>query len=88
MMIIDYFLSSSCAKHVETLIFFNFFLFWSRSHSKSPKPQKPKGKQNRVWNNGGSSTRDLDYSDKNGNGSPNGAEQNLEAQFDPVFSGL
>lgn len=37
---------------------------------------------------GGSSTRDLDYSDKNGNGSPNGAEQNLEAQFDPVFSGL
>uniref|UniRef100_A0AAX7W1G9 SRP54-type proteins GTP-binding domain-containing protein n=1 Tax=Astatotilapia calliptera TaxID=8154 RepID=A0AAX7W1G9_ASTCA len=44
---------------------------------------KPKGKQNRVWNNGGSSTRDLDYSDKNGNGSPNGAEQNLEAQFDP-----
>uniref|UniRef100_A0AAX7TD88 SRP54-type proteins GTP-binding domain-containing protein n=1 Tax=Astatotilapia calliptera TaxID=8154 RepID=A0AAX7TD88_ASTCA len=53
------------------------------SFFKSPKPQKPKGKQNRVWNNGGSSTRDLDYSDKNGNGSPNGAEQNLEAQFDP-----
>uniref|UniRef100_A0AAX7SYP7 SRP54-type proteins GTP-binding domain-containing protein n=1 Tax=Astatotilapia calliptera TaxID=8154 RepID=A0AAX7SYP7_ASTCA len=50
----------------------------SEKPSKSPKPQKPKGKQNRVWNNGGSSTRDLDYSDKNGNGSPNGAEQNLE----------
>lgn len=55
----------------------------SEKPSKSPKPQKPKGKQNRVWNMGGSSTRDLDYSDKNGNGSPNGAEQNLEAQFDP-----
>ncbi|XP_063350425.1 signal recognition particle receptor subunit alpha [Pelmatolapia mariae] len=55
----------------------------SEKPSKSPKPQKPKGKQNRVWNMGGSSTKDLDYSDKNGNGSPNGAEQNLEAQFDP-----
>lgn len=55
----------------------------SEKPSKSPKPQKPKGKQNRVWNTGGRSTRDLDYSDKNGNGSPNGAEQNLEAQFDP-----
>uniref|UniRef100_A0A668T0Z5 SRP54-type proteins GTP-binding domain-containing protein n=1 Tax=Oreochromis aureus TaxID=47969 RepID=A0A668T0Z5_OREAU len=50
----------------------------SEKPSKSPKPQKPKGKQNRVWNTGGISTRDLDYSDKNGNGSPNGAEQNLE----------
>ncbi|XP_048836328.1 signal recognition particle receptor subunit alpha [Brienomyrus brachyistius] len=35
--------------------------------SKSPKPQKPKGKQKRTWDNGGSSTKELDYSNSNGN---------------------
>uniref|UniRef100_A0A3Q0SZ06 SRP receptor subunit alpha n=1 Tax=Amphilophus citrinellus TaxID=61819 RepID=A0A3Q0SZ06_AMPCI len=55
----------------------------SEKSSKSPKPQKPKGKQNRIWNMGGNSTKELDYSDKNGNGSPNGGEQNPETQFDP-----
>uniref|UniRef100_A0A1A7XSB2 Signal recognition particle receptor (Docking protein) n=1 Tax=Iconisemion striatum TaxID=60296 RepID=A0A1A7XSB2_9TELE len=50
---------------------------------KSPKPQKPKEKQKRVWDNAGSSTKNLDYSDKNGAGSPGDGEKNLEAQFDP-----
>ena len=36
--------------------------------SKSPKPQKPKGKENRVWVLGGSSTKELDYSDRQSNG--------------------
>ncbi|CAJ1065852.1 signal recognition particle receptor subunit alpha [Xyrichtys novacula] len=49
--------------------------------SKSPKPQKPREKQMRVWNMGGNSTKDLDYT-KNGGGSPNGGEPNLEAQID------
>ncbi|XP_074536578.1 signal recognition particle receptor subunit alpha [Halichoeres trimaculatus] len=49
--------------------------------SKSPKPQKPREKQRRVWEMGGSSTKDLDYT-KNENNSPNGDEQNLEAQID------
>uniref|UniRef100_A0A1A8AFV1 non-specific serine/threonine protein kinase n=1 Tax=Nothobranchius furzeri TaxID=105023 RepID=A0A1A8AFV1_NOTFU len=49
---------------------------------KSPKPQKPKEKQKRVWDNAGSSDKNLDYSDKNGAGSGDG-EKNLEAQFDP-----
>lgn len=51
-------------------------------HTKSPKPQKPKEKQMRVWDMGGSSTRELDYSGRNGDGSQNGGEQNLEAQID------
>lgn len=50
--------------------------------TKSPKPQKPKEKQMRVWDMGGSSTKELDYSGRNGNGSPNGVEQNPEAQID------
>uniref|UniRef100_A0A1A8N6A2 Signal recognition particle receptor (Docking protein) n=1 Tax=Nothobranchius pienaari TaxID=704102 RepID=A0A1A8N6A2_9TELE len=50
---------------------------------KSPKPQKPKEKQKRVWDNAGSSTKNLDYSDKNGAGSPGDGEKSLEAQFDP-----
>lgn len=37
----------------------------------------------RVWDKGGSSTKNLDYSDRNGDGS-NGGDQNLEAQIDPV----
>uniref|UniRef100_A0A674BU98 SRP receptor subunit alpha n=1 Tax=Salmo trutta TaxID=8032 RepID=A0A674BU98_SALTR len=38
--------------------------------SKSPKPvkEKPKGKEKRVWTLGGSSTKELDYSQSNGNG--------------------
>ncbi|KAM4566010.1 signal recognition particle receptor subunit alpha [Odontesthes bonariensis] len=50
--------------------------------SKSPKPQKPRGKQMRVWNNAGSSAKELDYSNRNGGGSPNGGEQNPDAQID------
>lgn len=33
---------------------------------------------------GGSSTKDLDYSERNGDGSSNGHEQMQEAQTDPV----
>uniref|UniRef100_A0A8D3E425 SRP receptor subunit alpha n=1 Tax=Scophthalmus maximus TaxID=52904 RepID=A0A8D3E425_SCOMX len=33
------------------------------SRSKSPKPQKPREKQRRVWDMGGSSPKELDYSD-------------------------
>ncbi|GAA6218305.1 signal recognition particle receptor subunit alpha [Lates japonicus] len=51
--------------------------------SKSPKPQKPREKQMRVWDMGGSSTKDLDYSARNGDSSPNGGESNQEAQIDP-----
>uniref|UniRef100_A0A8C9VBS6 SRP receptor subunit alpha n=1 Tax=Scleropages formosus TaxID=113540 RepID=A0A8C9VBS6_SCLFO len=36
---------------------------------KSPKPQKPKGKEKRVWDMGGSSTKELDYSASNGGNS-------------------
>ncbi|TRY88085.1 hypothetical protein DNTS_024145 [Danionella cerebrum] len=36
---------------------------------KSPKPQKPKGKENRVWDMGGRTTGDLDYSATNGKNS-------------------
>ncbi|KAF7664774.1 hypothetical protein LDENG_00165170 [Lucifuga dentata] len=50
--------------------------------SKSPKPQKPKEKQRRVWDMGGSSTKDLDYSQRNGNGSHDGGEQSQDAQVD------
>lgn len=38
----------------------------------------------RVWDMGGSSTKNLDYSERNGDGSPNGGEQNQEAQTDLV----
>lgn len=50
--------------------------------TKSPKPQKPKEKQMRVWDMGGSSTKELDYSGRNGDGSPNGGDQNQEAHID------
>uniref|UniRef100_A0A8C6SS19 SRP receptor subunit alpha n=1 Tax=Neogobius melanostomus TaxID=47308 RepID=A0A8C6SS19_9GOBI len=47
--------------------------------TKSPKPQKPKEKQMRVWNIGGRSTKDLDYSGRNGD---NGTDTNQEAHID------
>ncbi|XP_068563473.1 signal recognition particle receptor subunit alpha [Cebidichthys violaceus] len=50
--------------------------------SKSPKPQKPKEKQRRVWDMGGSSTKELDYSGRNGDDSLNGGKQNQEAHID------
>ncbi|KAK1900048.1 Signal recognition particle receptor subunit alpha [Dissostichus eleginoides] len=50
---------------------------------KSPKPQKPREKQMRVWHNAGKGTpKELDYSGRNGDGSSNG-DQNQEAQRDP-----
>ncbi|XP_017275565.1 signal recognition particle receptor subunit alpha [Kryptolebias marmoratus] len=54
----------------------------SEKPNKSPKPQKPREKQNRVWNNGGSSTKELDYS-KNGAASPGDGEKSPEAQISP-----
>ncbi|XP_029027482.1 signal recognition particle receptor subunit alpha [Betta splendens] len=57
----------------------------TEKNSKSPKPsQKPRGKQMRVWDMGGSSTKDLDYSERNGDGSTNGGEQNQEAQTEGI----
>uniref|UniRef100_A0A7N6A9P5 SRP54-type proteins GTP-binding domain-containing protein n=1 Tax=Anabas testudineus TaxID=64144 RepID=A0A7N6A9P5_ANATE len=51
------------------------------SCSKSPKPPKqPKGKQMRVWDMGGSSTKNLDYSERNGDSSANGVEQSQEVR--------
>uniref|UniRef100_A0A3P9NCE1 SRP receptor subunit alpha n=1 Tax=Poecilia reticulata TaxID=8081 RepID=A0A3P9NCE1_POERE len=63
-----------------------FIMMIFTTHSKSPKPQKPKEKANRVWDNAGSSTKNLDYSSKNGEASPGEDQKNLEAQFDPVSS--
>ncbi|KAJ7995450.1 hypothetical protein DPEC_G00244690 [Dallia pectoralis] len=50
--------------------------------SKSPKPvkEKQKGKEKRVWTLGGSSTKELDYSESNGNGAHSAGEQGLDPQ--------
>uniref|UniRef100_A0A672IVJ0 SRP54-type proteins GTP-binding domain-containing protein n=1 Tax=Salarias fasciatus TaxID=181472 RepID=A0A672IVJ0_SALFA len=54
--------------------------------SKSPKPQKPKEKQMRVWDMGGSSTKNLDYSDsRNGEHSLNDADHSQDTQIDPAL---
>ncbi|KAK2846985.1 hypothetical protein Q5P01_009984 [Channa striata] len=66
--------------------FFRKHMAPTEKPSKSPKPQKPKGKQMRVWDMGGSSTKNLDYSGKNGDGSSNGGSQNQEEQIDPGMS--
>uniref|UniRef100_A0A8C7MYW2 SRP receptor subunit alpha n=1 Tax=Oncorhynchus kisutch TaxID=8019 RepID=A0A8C7MYW2_ONCKI len=53
--------------------------------SKSPKPvkEKTKGKEKRVWTLGGSSTKELDYSQCNGNGDHATGVHVLDAQADP-----
>uniref|UniRef100_A0A3P9I328 SRP receptor subunit alpha n=1 Tax=Oryzias latipes TaxID=8090 RepID=A0A3P9I328_ORYLA len=51
--------------------------------SKSPKPQKPRGKTKRVWDNGGTNTKELDYSAKNGD-SPGVNDKDLDAHTDLV----
>lgn len=61
-------------------------MFYIFAHSKSPKPQKPREKQMRVWDMGGNSTKDLDYSHRNGDGSQNGGKQSQEAQSDLVHT--
>uniref|UniRef100_H2SWP0 SRP receptor subunit alpha n=1 Tax=Takifugu rubripes TaxID=31033 RepID=H2SWP0_TAKRU len=53
--------------------------FWYSASSKSPKPQKPRGKKMRVWDNGETSAENLDYSERNGDGSANDGDQ--EAQM-------
>lgn len=50
--------------------------------TKSPKPQKPKEKQMRVWDMGGSSTKNLDYSERNGDNATNGSDPIQEGQID------
>ncbi|XP_053533984.1 signal recognition particle receptor subunit alpha isoform X3 [Ictalurus punctatus] len=46
--------------------------------NKSPKPQKPKGKEKRVWDMGGTSTKHLDYSGTNNKNSFNNQGQDEE----------
>lgn len=50
--------------------------------TKSPKPQKPKEKQMRVWNMDGKSSKNLDYSERNGDNASNGTDQSQEGQID------
>ncbi|XP_050990827.1 signal recognition particle receptor subunit alpha [Labeo rohita] len=53
--------------------------------SKSPKPQKPKGKANRVWDMSGRSTGDLDYSGTNGNNFSDAQNQDPDATVEPMI---
>ncbi|XP_034161285.1 signal recognition particle receptor subunit alpha isoform X6 [Pangasianodon hypophthalmus] len=46
--------------------------------NKSPKPQKPKGKEKRIWDMGGTSTKDLDYSGTNNKSTFNNQGQDEE----------
>lgn len=61
-------------------------VFCHSAHSKSPKPQKPREKQKRIWENAGSSAKELDYSNRNGGGSPDDGEKIPEGQIDLVCS--
>uniref|UniRef100_A0A9J7ZLA0 SRP receptor subunit alpha n=1 Tax=Cyprinus carpio carpio TaxID=630221 RepID=A0A9J7ZLA0_CYPCA len=54
--------------------------------SKSPKPQKPKGKMNRVWDMGGKRIAELDYSGTNGDNSSDAQNQDPDATAEPVSS--
>uniref|UniRef100_A0A8C7V527 SRP receptor subunit alpha n=1 Tax=Oncorhynchus mykiss TaxID=8022 RepID=A0A8C7V527_ONCMY len=65
-------------------------MWYGKSHcllpsSKSPKPvkEKTKGKEKRVWTLGGNSTKELDYSQCNGNGDHATGVHVLDAQADP-----
>ncbi|KAL7878860.1 hypothetical protein AOLI_G00098340 [Acnodon oligacanthus] len=51
--------------------------------NKSPKPQKPKKKEKRVWEMGGTSSKDLDYSEANSNGSHSSQGLDNEAPAEP-----
>lgn len=54
--------------------------------SKSPKPQgKPKGKVNRVWDMGGKSSGELDYSGTNGNNSNDAKSEDNDATAEPAI---
>uniref|UniRef100_A0A673FZQ5 SRP54-type proteins GTP-binding domain-containing protein n=1 Tax=Sinocyclocheilus rhinocerous TaxID=307959 RepID=A0A673FZQ5_9TELE len=59
-----------------------------RSYSKSPKPQKPKGKMKRVWDMSGKSFGELDYSGTNGDNSSDAQNQDPDATAEPVSSPL
>lgn len=52
--------------------------------SKSPKPQKSKGKENRVWDMGGTSAKELDYSESNNKSSANSEGQDEELSAETV----
>uniref|UniRef100_A0A8C2BZH9 SRP receptor subunit alpha n=2 Tax=Cyprinus carpio TaxID=7962 RepID=A0A8C2BZH9_CYPCA len=53
--------------------------------SKSPKPQKPKGKMNRVWDMGGKRIAELDYSGTNGDNSSDAQNQDPDATAEPLI---
>ncbi|KAJ0063598.1 hypothetical protein NL108_004425 [Boleophthalmus pectinirostris] len=54
----------------------------AEKQTKSPKPKKPKEKAMRVWDMGGSSSKNLDYSERNGDNASNGTDQYQEGQKD------
>ncbi|CAM4576911.1 unnamed protein product [Leuciscus chuanchicus] len=56
-----------------------------KTTSKSPKPQKPKGKANRVWDMGGRNTGELDYSGSNGNNYSDAQTQDHDASAEPLI---
>ncbi|CAL9684303.1 unnamed protein product [Knipowitschia caucasica] len=61
----------------------------SEKQTKSPKPQKPKEKQMRVWNpHSGSSCKNLDYSQRNGENASNGTDQYQEGQIHAQLSSM
>ncbi|XP_056621629.1 signal recognition particle receptor subunit alpha [Triplophysa dalaica] len=51
----------------------------------SPKPQKPKGKEKRVWDMGGKITRELDYSGPNGDNSSDAQNQDKKTSVEPLI---
>ncbi|XP_016318791.1 signal recognition particle receptor subunit alpha-like isoform X2 [Sinocyclocheilus anshuiensis] len=53
--------------------------------SKSPKPQKPKGKMKRVWDMSGKSFGELDYSGTNGDNFSDAQNQDPDATAEPLI---
>lgn len=58
--------------------------FWYAVSSKSPKPQKPREKKMRVWDMSGTSSKNLDYSERNGDGSATDGDLGAHTMSDPV----
>ena len=66
---------------VFTLVTYHFTYY---SSSISPKPQKPKEKQRRVWAMGGSKAEELDYSHPSDNGTQKAGDQGPDAHIESV----
>uniref|UniRef100_A0A9J7ZM44 SRP receptor subunit alpha n=2 Tax=Cyprinus carpio TaxID=7962 RepID=A0A9J7ZM44_CYPCA len=75
-------------KQITAAVVESFFFILLLLYSKSPKPQKPKGKANRVWDMSGKSIGELDYSGANGNNSSDAQNQDPDAIAEPVSSPL